>query len=318
MKAYIVKRVLYMIITVFLVINVNFVLFRLMPGDPIRLTIRGAKLTPSMVSYLEKVHGFDKPVWEQLIIHIKNLLTFNLGYSVRYQSSVLDLLAEKMWNTIILLTIATVLSIILGILLGLAAGWFRGGKIDASILTFGLLTWSMPVFWLGLMFVTAFSGILPVAGMHDLLLRNPTISQNVMDVGKHLLLPTLVLTLAMLGQYMLLTRSKITGILTEDYIIAAKAKGLNNRQILLKHALKNASLPLVSAAALSFGFIIGGALQTEIVFSWPGIGRLFYQAALARDYALLQGAFYFLAISVLVANFLADITYKYMDPRIEY
>lgn len=318
MKEYLLKRALYMVLTLFLIISMNFVLFRLMPGDPIRLSIKGAKLTPSMVSFLEKLYGFDKPMWKQFIIYIKNLLTFNLGYSFRYQSNVLDLLAEKMWNTIVLLTIATVLSIILGILLGLAAGWFRGGKIDASILTFGLFMWSMPVFWLALIFVMAFSRILPVAGMHDLLLRNPTILQNVIDVGKHLLLPTLVLTLVMLGEYMLLTRNEIIGILTEDYIIAAKAKGLNNRQIILKHVLKNASLPLISAAALSFGFIIGGALQIEIVFSWPGIGRLFYQAALARDYGLLQGAFYFLAISVLIANFLADITYKYVDPRVEY
>lgn len=318
MKEYLLKRALYMILTLFLIISMNFVLFRLMPGDPIRLSIKSAKLTPSMVSSLEKLYGFDKPIWKQFIIYIKNLLTFNLGYSFRYQSNVLDLIAEKMWNTMVLLTIATVLSIILGILLGLAAGWFRGGKIDASILTFGLFMWSMPVFWLALIFVMAFSGILPVAGMHDVLLRNPTISQNVIDVGKHLLLPTLVLTLAMLGEYMLLTRNEIIGILTEDYIIAAKAKGLNNRQIILKHALKNASLPLISAAALSFGFIIGGALQIEIVFSWPGIGRLFYQAALARDYGLLQGAFYFLAISVLIANFLADIAYKYVDPRVEY
>jgi len=318
MKEYLLKRALYMVLTLFLIISMNFVLFRLMPGDPIRLSIKGAKLTPSMVSFLEKLYGFDKPMWKQFIIYIKNLLTFNLGYSFRYQSNVLDLLAEKMWNTIVLLTIATVLSIILGILLGLAAGWFRGGKIDASILTFGLFMWSMPVFWLALIFVMAFSRILPVAGMHDLLLRNPTILQNVIDVGKHLLLPTLVLTLVMLGEYMLLTRNEIIGILTEDYIIAAKSKGLNNRQIILKHVLKNASLPLISAAALSFGFIIGGALQIEIVFSWPGIGRLFYQAALARDYGLLQGAFYFLAISVLIANFLADITYKYVDPRVEY
>jgi len=286
MREYLLKRALYMILTLFLVISMNFVLFRLMPGDPIRLSIKSAKLTPSMVSSLEKLYGFDK------------LLTLNLGYSFLYQRKVLDVIAEKMWNTVVLLTIATVLSIILGILLGLTAGWFKGGKIDVSILTFGLFTWSMPVFWLALIFVMAFSGILPVAGMHDVLLRNPTISQNVIDVGKHLLLPTLVLTLVMLG--------------------AAKAKGLNNKQIMLKHALKNASLPLISAAALSFGFIIGGALQIEIVFSWPGIGRLFYQAALARDYGLLQGAFYFLAISVLIANFLADIAYKYVDPRVGY
>jgi len=318
MRKYLFKRALYMILTLFLIISVNFVLFRLMPGDPIRLSIKSAKLTPSMVSSLEKLYGFDKPIWKQYINYIRNLLTLNLGYSFLYQRKVLDVIAERMWNTVVLMTFATVLSIILGIILGLTAGWFKGGKIDVSILTFGLFTWSMPVYWLALIFVMAFSGILPVAGMHDILLRNPTILQSAIDVGKHLLLPTLILTLVMLGEYIVITRNEITGVLIEDYVIAAKAKGLNNKQLILKHALKNASLPLISAAALSFGFIIGGALQIEIVFSWPGIGRLLYQAALARDYGLLQGTFYFLAISVLIANFLADIAYKYVDPRVEY
>ncbi|MCD6324700.1 ABC transporter permease [Candidatus Bathyarchaeota archaeon] len=128
MRKYLLKRALYMILTLFLIISVNFVLFRLMPGDPIRLSIKSAKLTPSMVSYLEKLYGFDKPIWMQYINYIRNLLTLNLGYSFLYQRKALDVIAERMWNTVVLVTPATVLSIILGIILGLIAGWFKGGE----------------------------------------------------------------------------------------------------------------------------------------------------------------------------------------------
>ena len=318
MRAYITRRIFDSLVTLLAIILVNFFLFRLMPGNPLSMLVRSERLTPSMVGHLEKLYGVDKPLSQQFLIYIKNLATFNLGLSFKYKSAVTPLLLGRMGNTIILLLVATILSIVLGILLGLIAGWFRGRPPDLSILTFGLFTWSMPTFWLAMIFVVFFRGIFPTSGMTNPLLQNPSLWAYLIDLARHIALPTIVLTIVLLGEYVILTRNELTNILTEDYIRTAKAKGLNSLQIIFRHALKNASLPLISAAALSFAFIIGGALQIEIIFSWPGIGRLFYEAALARDYPVLQGAFYLLSVSVLVVNVLTDIAYKYIDPRVEY
>lgn len=139
-----------------------------------------------------------------------------------------------------------------------------------------------------------------------------------LDLGRHLLLPTIVMTILYLGEMLLIARNEVTNIVTQDYITTARAKGLKAHQIISRHVLRNASLPLISNAALSLAFIAGGALQTEIIFNWPGIGRLMYDAVLARDYPVLQGSFYIMSVAILVANVLTDITYKFIDPRVEY
>jgi len=318
MRAYTTRRIINSLVTLLVIIIMNFFMFRLMPGDPIGMMVRSERLTPSMVARMERLYGVDKPLWEQFPIYVKNLLTFNLGISFKYKTAVTPLLVQRMGNTVILLLGATILSIVLGIILGLIAGWYRGRSPDLSILTLGMFTWSMPTFWLAMVFVVFFQGIFPTSGMTDPLLQNPPLLTHLLDLGRHIALPTIILTIVYLGEYIILTRNELTNILTEDYIRTAKAKGLRTSRIIFRHALKNASLPLISAAGLSFAFIIGGALQTEIIFSWPGIGRLFYDAAIARDYPVLQGAFYFLSVSVLVVNVLTDIAYKFIDPRVEY
>jgi len=176
----------------------------------------------------------------------------------------------------------------------------------------------MPAFWIAMIFATAFAGIMPISGMHTLTLYNASWFVRLLDLGKHIMLPTIVLTILCIGQMLILARNEVSNILTQDYISTVKAKGLAPRQIISRHVLRNASLPLVSSAGMTLAFLVGGALQTEIIFSWPGIGRLIYEATLARDYGVLQGCFYVLALSVLIANFLTDIAYKYLDPRVEY
>jgi len=169
-----------------------------------------------------------------------------------------------------------------------------------------------------MVFAAAFSGVLPISGMRTLTLSGQSFFVSLLDLLRHLILPTIVMTVLYIGETLILTRNEVTNILSQDYIMTSKAKGLKSYQIISRHILRNASLPLVSNAGLSFAFLVGGALQTEIIFSWPGIGRLIYDSVLARDYPVLEGSFFILALAVLLANLLTDISYKFLDPRVEY
>jgi len=207
---------------------------------------------------------------------------------------------------------------IIGIVAGLVAGWFHGKPVDLALISTSLFFYSMPTFWIAMVFTAIFAGILPISGMHTLTLYNASWFAHLLDLGKHIMLPTIVLTMLYIGEMLILARNEVSNILTQDYISTARAKGLAPRQIILRHVLRNASLPLVSMAGISFAVLVGGSIQAEIIFSWPGIGRLMYTSVLARDYTVLQGCFYVLALTVLTANFLTDIAYKYLDPRVEY
>lgn len=318
MRQYIFRRLLNTVMTLLFIIATNFFLFRLMPGAPIKAMARSQKLSPSMVKYLENFYGLDKSLFEQFFIYIKNCLTFDMGISFKFQTEVTPLLMERMGNTLILLVASTILAIVLGILAGLWAGWRRGKAIDITMLSSSLFFWSMPTFWICMIFMALFAGILPIGGMRDLQLENPTHWESFVDLLKHITLPTIVMTITYMGQNLLITRNEVTNILTQDYIATARAKGLSRGRITFKHVLRNASLPLLSSAALSIAFLLAGALQTEIIFSWPGIGRLLYEATLTRDYPVLQGSFYMLSLGVLFTNLITDIAYKYIDPRVEY
>ena len=318
MRRYIFRRLLNTVMTLFFIIATNFFLFRLMPGAPIKAMARSQKLSPSTVKYLENLYGLDKSIFEQFFIYVKNCLTFDMGISFKFSTEVTPLLIERMGNTLLLLVASTLLAIVLGILAGLWAGWHRGKFIDLSLLSTSLFFWSMPTFWICMIFMALFAGILPISGMRDLQLENPTHWESFVDLIKHITLPTIVMTITYMGQNLLITRNEVTNILTQDYIATARAKGLSRRRITFKHVLRNASLPLLSSAALSIAFLLAGALQTEIIFSWPGIGRLLYEATLTRDYPVLQGSFYMLSLGVLFINLITDIAYKYIDPRVEY
>ena len=318
MRRYIFRRFLNTLVTLFFIICTNFFLFRLMPGAPIKALARSQRLDAAMVKYLENLYGLDQSLFDQFLIYTKNCLFFDMGTSFKFRTAVTPLLMERMGNTLVLILSSTVLAIILGVLAGLWAGWNRGKLIDVSLLGTSLFFWSMPTFWICMIFMALFAGILPIGGMRDLQLENPTYWQSFVDLLKHITLPTIVITLTYMGQNLLITRNEVTNILTRDYIATARAKGLSIWRITFKHVLRNASLPLLSSAALSIAFLLAGSLQTEIVFSWPGIGRLLYEATLTRDYPVLQGAFYILSLGVLFANFVTDIAYKYIDPRVEY
>jgi peptide/nickel transport system permease protein len=227
-------------------------------------------------------------------------------------------LLAKLGNTMLLIGLGQVLSIVLGVALGLVAGWKRKTAVDMAALTFSLIAWATPTFWLGIILLAAGSTWLglPTGGILTPANVGKPLYTVIPDLARHLVLPTLTLTILYLGEYMLIMRSSILEVLGEDYILTAKAKGLSHWQVLRRHALKNAMLPIVTLIAINLGFTVSGAIYIETVFSYDGLGRMFNTALIKQDYPLLQGAFLLLAVSVIIANLIADVLYSYLDPRV--
>jgi peptide/nickel transport system permease protein len=227
-------------------------------------------------------------------------------------------LVENLWNTLLLIGAGTFFSIILGIALGILAAWRSRSAVDYSVLVASLIAWAAPTFWLGiiLLFWGSSQLGLPIGGKVTPGGNFANIWARWLDIGRHMLLPTLTYTIIYAGQYTLFMRSAVLDIFSEDYILTAKAKGLTSFQILRDHALRNALLPTVTVVALNLGFTVAGAIEIETVFSWPGLGYTVVEAVGRQDYPVLQGAFLLLAISVILANLCADLLYSYLDPRV--
>ncbi len=311
----------------------NFVLFRVLPGDPVKLIIHSPRMTREAQDRIRANFGLDKPLWldadrlkdgdllgaldSQFTAYVRNLFRGDLGVSFSTRQDVADLLAERAWRTVVLVLGGDLLAIVLGMAAGLIAAWRRGTKLDTSILIWALFSWALPTFFLGIILLILARGRLPVGGMVTPGLKPADGLTYWLDVGKHLILPTITMAVVYTSEYILIMRSGVMEVLSEDYILTAKAKGLSTFRTLRDHALKNAMLPMVTMIALTLGYTVGGAIQVETVFSWPGIGRLMYEAVQKRDYPVLQGTFLLLAISVILANLLADLLYSVLDPRVK-
>ena len=259
------------------------------------------------------------PLETQLVIYVGNLLRGELGISYHTNRPVRDMLREQLWNTVLLIGAAQILAIVFGMALGTLAALEARTPIDYGALLISLTFWSLPTFWLGIILLFWGSSRLglPTGGKLTPGGNFPTLWAQWVDVGRHLLLPTLTYTIVFLGEYMLIMRSTLLDVLSEDYILTARAKGLRTFQILKDHALQNAMLPMVTIIALNLGFTVAGAIQIETVFSWPGLGGAIFQAVGRKDYPMLQGAFLLIAISVIFANLIADLLYATIDPRVE-
>ena len=320
-RDYILRKLIFAFITLLVVITINFVLFRVLPGDPVRAVIgRNIRITKEAQQALREQFGLDKPVFpDQFVDMIGQFAQGNLGVSWSLRRPVGEVLMSKLLNTLLLVALGQIFSILLGVSLGLIAGWKRKTKIDAGALTFSLVMWAVPTFWLGIMLLALGSALLglPTGGMIDPKNVSKPFLEVLPDVARHLILPTLTFTLVYMGEYMLIMRSSILEVLSEDYILTAKAKGLSHWQIMRRHALKNAMLPIVTLIALNLGFTVSGVIYIETVFSYDGLGKLFQDALAKQDFPLLQGAFMLLAVAVIVANMLADILYMYLDPRVK-
>ena len=313
---YVIKRVAFAIVTVFVAVTINFVLFRLAPGTAVTNLARVPHATPELRQALKHEFGLDKSKGEQYLIFLRELVKGNLGVSFANQQPVWNNLRTALVNTLPMVFLGTLFAIVFGTLTGVIAAWRRGTPTEAATVTSALAFYSMPTHWLGLMLVIIFTGVLPTGGMTNEFLLDPSFSTHLRDLASHILLPSLTLGLVLYGEYTLIVRSAMLETLGEDYILTARAKGLRPWTIVRRHALRNAMLPITTLVALSLGYIVAGAILIETVFSWPGIGRAVYQAVLERDYPMLQGAFLLLTISVVFFNLVADLLYFKLDPRI--
>ncbi len=317
--SYLARKLLGVLITLFAVAVFNFILFRVLPGDPIRLQARAGNMTPEAVQRLKEVYGLDQPLVVQFGLYLKNVFTGQFGTSFTYHRQVADILAERIVNTLILLAAATILVVGLGVALGVLAAVRRGSRVDGTTVVGALVFWSLPTFWVGLILVFVFGvylHVLPVSGTSSPGLSRGSPFAGAIDLGRHLILPTITLALVDIGQFVLITRSSLVDVMTEDFMLTARAKGLSRRRVIWRHGVRNALLPIVTATALYVGLIIGGAIQVEAVFSWPGMGRLMYDAVLRRDYPILEASFFVFAMVMIAANFISDLLYQVLDPRV--
>jgi peptide/nickel transport system permease protein len=318
---YVVKRVLFAVGTVLVAVTLNFVLFRSLSGDAVSaLRCRGC--SQDFKNYQRKTLGLDKSKWEQYKIYLGDLAQGDLGRSLRTEEPVRSVLWEPIKNTVPMVALGTLFAIVFGVLTGVIAAWRRGTAADKTALWGGLGFYSMPPQWLGLVIVLFIAGWLglPTSGVKDPtlgILSDPGFIEVFVDRLEHMILPALTLGLVIFGEYTLIVRSAMLETLGEDYILTSRAKGLSNWSTVWKHGLRNAMLPIITLVALSLGFIIGGAITVEYVFSYPGIGLLIVEAIDQRDYPVLQAAFLLLTLSVILFNLLADLLYFRLDPRVQ-
>jgi len=317
---YVVKRVLFAIGTVFVAVTLNFLLFRTLSGDAVS-ALRCRQCTQEFKDYQRRSLGLDKSKWEQYKIYLGDLVQGDLGHSLRSEEPVTSALWEPLKNTIPMVALGTLFSIVFGVATGVVAAWRRGTAADKAALWGGLGFYSMPPQWLGLVIVLFIADRigLPTSGVKDPtlgILSNPSFIEIAVDRLKHMILPALTLGLVIFGEYTLIVRSAMLETLGEDYVLTSRAKGLSNWATVWKHGFRNAMLPVITLVALSLGFIIGGAITVEYVFSYPGIGLLIVEAIDQRDYPVLQAAFLLLTLSVIFFNLVADLLYFKLDPRV--
>lgn len=303
-----------MVPVILTIICICFLIIHLAPGDPATI-MAGETATDEYIAELKAQFGLDQPLWMQLVIYIKNTLQGNLGDSLSLKLPVSTLLAEKMKVTLILVLLSELIAIMLGTLLGMTAAKHENRIQDHIISNFSMVLYCMPTFWLGMMLMLLFSINLkwfPTSGMQSF---NTTLSP-LMDMLHHMFLPCLTLSLVRIPTYLKLARSSVVEVAQEDFINTARAIGYSERIVYRKYALRNALLPTVTQAGMSLSTLFSGALLTETVFSWPGMGRMVYDAIAARDYPVIMGGFLVSAIMVVVGGFITDIIYMYLDPRV--
>ncbi len=317
--SYLARKAGQLAITLFAVVTFNFVLFRVLPGDPLQLIARSGHLPPEALARLRALFGLDRSLPVQYWYYLRNLAHGQFGFSFTYRRPVSSILAERMTNTIILLGAATIFIVLLGVGLGVFAAARRGSRADSETVVTALIFWSLPTFWTGMILVFLLGVWLhafPISGITTPGAAYSSWWDQTTDVVSHIFLPTVTLALVDIGQFILITRSSLVDVLTEDFILTAKAKGLSRRNVVWRHGVRNALLPVITASALYISLVVGGAIQVETVFSWPGMGRLIYDAVLRRDYPILEACFLIFAVTVILANLASDLLYQVLDPRV--
>ena len=319
---YIGQRAVQTVIIWFAIITLNFVIFRIMPGDP-RAALLGEGLSPELRQAVVERFGLNRPLLEQYLLYLRNLFQGDMGYSFsHFGEPVWETLFEfRFANTFILMGASLVVAILIGMFFGVLAAAKRDTIVDTGSTVVFLVAYALPVFWIGILILYFFGfqlNLIPLAGTITRGYTHVNFIDYMFDYLHHMIGPWIVLTLSFIGGFYLIMRDTVLDVFTQDYILAAKAKGLKERTILYGHAMRNAMLPMVSVIAVNVPFLVSGATMTEYVFSWSGLGLLTYHSVLSADYPVLQAIFLFLATITLLANFVADLLYLYLDPRIRY
>jgi peptide/nickel transport system permease protein len=314
MTGYVLKRVGQSVVVLLLVTIIMFVMFHLLPGNPARAEL-GVKAQPAAVAAFDRLQGLNRPIWYQFYIYVDHLLHGNLGFSYIQNASVGLLFEQRFPKTIILLSLATIVALVVAVPLGILQA-VRRNKVDDYVLTGGsFVLYSFPTFWLGIVLIEIFA-----ISLH---LLPPTAPEGttvgaILSDWQGMVLPVMTLALVSIASYSRYMRSAMIDSLAQDYIRTAKAKGLSQRSVLFRHALRNSLIPMATLIGLSIPGVLSGAVITEEVFNYPGVGLLFVQSATSEDFSVLLGLTLVAAIGVIVGNLVADIGYAVLDPRIRY
>ena len=317
---YLLSRLLQGLALVLAVVVLNFILVHAAPGDPVE-TIAGASggMSEELQAELRKQYGLDKPLPVQLGIYLGRVVTGDLGDSYFFNLPVSNLIAERVPATLLLVLTSVLAAFLIGTTLGVLSARRPNGWLSQMINVMSLVGFAAPVFWMGMLLIILLASvfpIFPVSGMRAIESSGKGWG-DVLDVLHHLILPALTLGLVYLAQYSRLSRAAMLDVLGADYIRTARAKGLSDRAVLYKHALRNAVLPVITVLGLQFGNVLAGAIVVETVFNWPGLGRLAFESVLRRDYPTILGVLLFSAVVVVVMNQLTDLCYRLIDPRIK-
>jgi len=315
---YLARRLLALFPLVLGVVLLGFAIVQLAPGDPVQVLVGDYPAPPEYVKQVRERFGLDAPRWVQLGRYVAEVARGNLGYSFFYNQPVREVLASRLGATLLLMSSALALAAVGGVLLGVAGGRRPGSWADHVLMLLGLVGYSLPVFWLGQLLLIAFSiklDLLPTQGMRSIAF-NLTPVERMLDVARHLALPALTLATRYVALNVRLTRTSLVEVSAMDYLTTARAKGLAERIVIYKHALRNALIPVVTVMGVNVGHLVAGAVLTETVFAWPGLGRLIFEAILHRDYPVMLGGLLLTSVFVVVGNLLADLACALIDPRI--
>lgn len=320
--AYLGRRVMLSLLSFLVTLVIGFIVFSLVPSNPVQALSRAQAVTPEQMIELRRQLGLDQPIIVRFFHFLADTLTGDFGYSWEYRQNVSTLIGSAIGPTLLLMGTATLVSVALGLWLGVRSGWKPGSKFDRFWTGTAVTLWSVPTFWLGMLLLIVFSvglgpfpSLFPAGGMSD-----PTVEGggllHVLDVAHHLVLPCLTLVAVTFAQNMMIMRSSLVEELGNAYLTTAKAKGLRDADVRRKHAVPNALLPTITLVFLQLGGLVGGAIVTETVFSWPGLGLLTYNGIKIPDLPLLEATFVIFSASVIFFNLLADLLYRVLDPRV--
>ena len=348
-RRYFARRIANALLLLILIASFNFALFRILPGDPARLLVPKGRFSMEAIEKQRKTFHLDRHIlvqfgfyWQDTFPKVwrehiplpwtdKELRLWpfgpderkpvvEFGESFKEKRAVLEVVKERIWPTVLLVGTGTVLATIVGMVAGVFAGWKRNGKFDIFSTNLGMIMYSMPTFWSGLLFIMFFSvylGWFPVGRMYDPGVTYANWWDQFTALIHHLALPAITFAITYAGEYQLIMRSSLTGVMTEDFVLTARAKGLSDNKVLWRHVAPNAMLPSVTLVMMNLGFIMTGAILTEAIFNWPGLGLLSYESMVNRDYPVMQAVFLLASVAVIVANLMADIMYYYLDPRVK-